>query len=495
MRLLERRRKTMSKAVMHVLSKDEIELVHQSSLKILAEVGVKIDSPSVLAMMEKAGAKVDKKKQTALLDERMVSKALKTAPRSVTLASRGGKDIVLPKDGVQLISTDGQPPAVFDVNTGKKRPSTLKDAIEFAVLCDALPEVDFIWPPVVATDMPSDKSSFYEFLATMAYTSKHVQHGATSAEEANFQVEVAAALLGSKEELRRRPIFSDVCTPITPLRYDQGEAEALVILSRAGIPMVHLTMGIAGQVTPVTVAGTLAIINAENLCGITISQAANPGAPGFYSSFSGVSDLRTGVFLCASPEGILMDAAAVEMAKHYGLPSCAGGPSTSSRTLSAEAGYQTAMTAMAGMLVGSDIMVGLGGLDRAGMISKEKVVMDSENWRWLERIRSGIVVDEGTIGMDAIKRQGPSGLFLSDPHTLKYMRKDVMIPQITGYHAGGEPDHSRDDLIEYAKKKTKEILSTHRPQLLSEEQAARVGKVAEKYGIMLKNGKQIFEHA
>jgi hypothetical protein len=75
------------------------------------------------------------------------------------------------------------------------------------------------------------------------------------------------------------------------------------------------------------------------------------------------------------------------------------------------------------------------------------------------------------------------------------MRKDVMIPQITGYHAGGEPDHSRDDLIEYAKKKTKEILSTHRPQLLSEEQAARVGKVAEKYGILLKNGKQIFEHA
>lgn len=485
----------MSKAIMRVLSRDEIELVHQNSLRILAEVGVKIDSPSVMAMMEKAGAKVDKKKQTAHLDERMVSQALKTAPRSVTLASRGGKDFTLPDDGVQLISPDGQPPAVFDIDKREKRASTLKDAIEFAVLCDALPEVDFVWPPVVATDMPSQKSSFYEFLATMAYTSKHVQHGATSPEEANFQVEVASAVLGSREDLKRRPIFSDVCTPITPLRYDQGEAEALVILSRAGVPMVHLTMGIAGQVTPVTVAGTLAVINAENLCGICISQTASPGAPGFYSSFSGVADLKTGVFLCASPEGILMDAAAVEMARHYGLPSCAGGPSNSSKTLSAEAGYQTSMTSMAGMLVGSDIMVGLGGMDRAGMISKEKIVMDCENWRWLERIRSGIAVDEGTLAFDAVKRQGPSGMFLSDPHTLKYMRKDLMIPQITGYHASGEPDYSRDDLIEYAKKRTKEIIATHKPRLLSKEEAGRVGKVAEKYGILLKSGKQIFEHA
>jgi len=485
----------MSKAMLHVLSRDEIELVHSSSLKILADVGVKIDSPSVLAMMEKAGAKVDKGKSTAHLDERMVLKALKSAPRSVKLASRGGRDFTLPDDGVQLISPDGQPPAVYDAATCKKRPSTLKDVIDFAVLCDALPEVDYIWPPVVATDMPSDRSSFYEFLATIAHSSKHVQHGATSAEEANFQVEVASAILGSKEELKKRPIFSDVCTPITPLRYDQGEAEALVILCRAGIPMVHLTMGIAGQVTPITVAGTLAVINAENLCGVTIAQTASPGAPGFYSSFSGAADLKSGVFLCASPEGILMDAAAVEMAKHYGLPSCAGGPSNSSKTLSVEAGYQSAMTAMAGMLVGSDINVGLGGLDRAGMLSLEKVVMDCENWRWLERIRAGITVDDGTMGLDAIKRQGPSGVFLSDPHTLRYMRKEIMIPQITGYHAPGKPDYSRDDLVEYAKKRTKEILATHKPPLLSKEEAARVAKVAEKYHILLKNGKQIFEHA
>lgn len=122
------------------------------------------------------------------MDERLVSQSLRSAPKRVKICSRRGVDYTIPDEGVQLVFTDGQPPAVFEVSTGKKRPSRLKDAIDFAILSDALPEVDFIWPPVVATDMPSDKSSFYEFLATIAYSSKHVQHGATSVEEANFQI-------------------------------------------------------------------------------------------------------------------------------------------------------------------------------------------------------------------------------------------------------------------------------------------------------------------
>ncbi len=332
------------------------------------------------------------------------------------------------------MSTDGQPPAVFDVSTGVKRASTLKDLIDLTVLADALPEVDFVWPPVVATDMPSDRSSFYEFLAAITHSSKHIQHGAASEKEARFQIEVASAIAGSEDALEARPIFSDVCTPISPLRYDAGEAEALVTLSRAGIPVVNLSMAIAGSVTPVTVAGSLAVVNAENLCGLTLTQLARRGAPSIYSSFSGVTDLRSGVFLCGTPEGVLLDAAAVEMARHYGLPSCAGGPSNTATSFGRGAGYQSMMTAMGASLVGADMMVGLGGLDRAGMVSAEKLVVDCEAWRWLERLRRGIEIDDATLGVDAIARQGPGGTFLSDPHTLRHMRKDLLVPQVTAHH-------------------------------------------------------------
>jgi len=484
----------MGRASITVLAKEDIEKVHECSLRILDEVGLKVESPAVLEMLGRAGARVDASKHTAYLGERMVSQALETTARPVRISSRGGEDYLLPQEGVQLVSPDGQPAAVLDLDTGKRRPSTLRDVIDFAILCDALPEVGYIWPPVVATDMPSERSSYYEFLATITHSSKHVQHGTISPEEAAFHIEVASAIAGSSDELRKRPIFSEVITPITPLRYDPGSADAMVVLARAGVPIVQLSMGIAGLVTPATVAGTLAVVNAENLAGITIAQVANPGSPSLYSSFCGVVDLRSGVFLCGTPESILMDAAAAEMARHYGLPSCAGGTTTSARAISAETGYQTAMSAMGGMLVGADMLVGLGGLDRDAMVSKEKLVMDCELWRWLKRLREGVLVDDATLGFDSVKRQGPGGAFLSDPHTLKYIRKDLMVPQVTAFHAPGDPGQVRDDLVEHARKRTKEILSTHKPALLSKEQGEKVAAIAKRHGIVLKDGQQVFAH-
>jgi len=484
----------MTRAKMSILSRNDIEQVHDASIRILSDVGVKIESPSVLTLFKKAGARVDEKKEIALLPERIVSDALRTVPKSIMICSRRGVDYTIPSDGVQLMSPDGQPPAVWDIDTCEKRPSKLMDLVNMSIVSDALPEVGHVWPPVVATDMPADRSTYFEFLASMAFTSKHIQHGAISAEEANYQIELAAAVLGSKEELKKRPIFSDVCTPISPLRWDKGEAEALVVLSQAGIPMAQLSMGIAGSVTPVSIAGTMAIVNAENLCGLTMTQLASQGAPSLYSSFSGVMDLKTGVFVCGAPEGVLMDCAAVELARHYKLPTLCGGFSNSSRTLSVESGSEGAMCAMGALLSGADMLVGLGGMDRAGMMCMEKIVLDAEVWRWLVRIRDGVQVDAGTLGFDAIKRQGPAGSFMSDPHTAKYMRKELLIPQFTSHHDAKRQGHSFDDLLEYSKKRTKEILATHKPQLFTEEEAARVGKVALKHGVVLKNGKHIFEH-
>ena len=485
----------MTIATMSVLTEKDIDKVHEASLRILADVGVKVESTAVRKTLKDAGARLNEEKEFVYLDESMVDRSIESAPKKVRICSRGGRDFVIPGEGVQIISTDGQPPAVFDAETGEKRASTLQDLKEMMILADALPEVGYIWPTVIANDMPTDRSSFYEFLTAIAYSSKHIQHGACSVEEANFQIDVCSAILGSKEKLKERPIFSDVSTPISPLRYDAGEADAIGVLARAGVPVVHLSMAIAGVVTPASVAGSLAIINAENLFGMTISQTASEGAPSIYSSFSGVMDLKSGVFLCGTPEGILMDSAAIQMAKRYGVPTCAGGPSNAARSLSSEAAAEGALTTMASLLAGADMMVGLGGVDRAGMISKEKMVMDCEAWRWLLRVREGIQINDSTLGVDAIARQGPGGSFLSDIHTAKHLRKEFMIPQVTTYHAKREPDRGEDELLTYAKARVKELLATHKPPLFDAETASKVGQVAKKYGILLKDGSQIFEHA
>src|SRR5512137_576004 len=103
----------MSKARMVVLSKNEIEMVHETSLRMLSEIGYKIDSPRVLKMLADAGVRTDEKKQLIFLDERLIKEALRTAPKSIKICSRSGKDYTIPQEGVQLVSPDGQPAAVF----------------------------------------------------------------------------------------------------------------------------------------------------------------------------------------------------------------------------------------------------------------------------------------------------------------------------------------------------------------------------------------------
>jgi trimethylamine--corrinoid protein Co-methyltransferase len=150
------------------------------------------------------------------------------------------------------------------------------------------------------------------------------------------------------------------------------------------------------------------------------------------------------------------------------------------------------MTAMASALAGADMLVGLGGLDRDGVFSAEKLVMDCEVWRWIERLRRGIELDEARFAVDAVKRQGPGGTFLSDPHTLRFMRTELMIPQVTSFHSPGEPDRSQDELRSYSRKRVGEILASHKPPLLEGEAASRVKEVAKRWGVVHKDGSHIF---
>ena len=110
-------------------------------------------------------------------------------------------------------------------------------------------------------------------------------------------------------------------------------------------------------------------------------------------------------------------------------------------------------------------------------------------------MRRGIDITDETLGLDAIARQGPGGTFLSDIHTAKCMRKELMIPQVTAYHVKREPDRTEDELVTFAIKRTKELLSTHEPPLLSGDVAEKVGEVAKRHGILMPDGSQVFEHA
>ena len=450
----------MAEAAFNPLTGAQEDAVHETSIRILEKVGIKVTSKPVLAMLKEHGAEVDEKEEVAKLPEALVMEALAKAPKEFAMCGRDrAYDLRLPADHPQGVN-DGQPTYMWDIDEQRKRASTINDLVDIAIVCDAMPEVELFWPEVVATDLPPEVSNCHEFVASLFFTGKHVQHGAGNLKDARFEIDAAAAIVGSEKELARRTIVSITHTPMTPLRYEAGDIDAVVEFAKAGLPVVHLSMAISGSVAPVSLAGTTTLVNAENLAGAVISELSAPGAPILYSSESGPMDMRTGVFLSGSTEGSLINAAGCQMARRYGLPSQVGGMAASGCRPGFEVGYQKAISGLIPAMAGADQVVGIGGFERSGCESLEQIVMDCELWRNILRAWRGVDVDETMIAFDAIARVGPGGYFMKDPHTLKYFRREVLLPKIAMLPA--EPESSGEPMKEAARTEAKRLLEEHR---------------------------------
>ena len=470
----------MARAVLNPLTREEEDTVHEESIKILEQVGIKVMSDPVLEMLAEHGADVDTKTKIARLSERMVKDALARAPKEFKMCGREkAKDLDLPaRDHVQGCN-DGQPTTVWDIDSQRKRKATVRDLMDLTVACDAMPEVDLYWPEVVANDIPPEVSNSHEYIASLISTSKHIQHGAGSMIDARFLIDAAAAVVGSRKELAKRPIASITHTPITPLRYERGDIDAVVEFARAGLPVVHLSMAISGSVCPVTLAGTIALVNAENLAGFVISELASPGAPVLYSSESGPMDMRTGVFLSGSTEGALINASGCQMARRYRMPSQVGGIAASGTMPGFEIGYQKAISALVPALAGADQIVGIGGFDRSGCESVEQIVMDCELWRNVLRAWQGVKVNRDTLGFDAIARVGPGGYFMKDIHTLRHFKSEVLLPKIAMRDAA--PEATEEPMRKAAREEARRILKEHKPAELDKTVRHELRALLKKY--------------
>jgi trimethylamine--corrinoid protein Co-methyltransferase len=210
-------------------------------------MGVLVRSASVLSMLEAAGASVDPRTRVAKMPESMVMEALDRAPKRFTLCARdSGNDVKLPAEGMPHLTTDGLALYMMDIDTGEQRNATIQDFACFARLADALDAIDFFWPIVTISDVPARCHSAYELWTAFENCSMHVQGDCTDALDARRQIELASAVAGGRDELRKRPLFSVATNPISPLSFDEGAVEAQVEFAKAGVPVLCHSMSMPG---------------------------------------------------------------------------------------------------------------------------------------------------------------------------------------------------------------------------------------------------------
>jgi trimethylamine--corrinoid protein Co-methyltransferase len=470
----------MAKAKTVFLDQHEMDIIHSQSIKSLQEIGIKVHSKPILEILEKNGASVDYKSLIAKIPEKMVNRALESVQKEFTLCGRDPKhDLKLPTKTYPWVTTSGLALFVKDYQTGEYRQSTRKDIAAFTRLGDAIDTIDFMWTAMTATDVVPLTHGPHELWTTMQNTTKHVQ-GVTSqsAEDAKVQIELAALVAGGKEELKKRPVFSVITCPIAPLTYEKGSIEAQVELSKAGIPVVSMSMTNGGASAPLPVAGMLVNANTENLGSIVISQMAAPGAPHVYCSESGPMNMATASIDYSLPEKSFLCIGLAQMAKRYGLPSLVADAGWGDEIEARVSGVLTPVTQLTGIMGGSDLITGFGCVDSAKGISFEQLIVDSYMWDCCKNFMHEVEISEERIGLYAVKEVGHGHDFLIHPHTLKYLRGEI-----------SAWDREKLDLLEMdakempaaANKIVKSILKSHKVESIANDLIEKGETILKKY--------------
>jgi trimethylamine--corrinoid protein Co-methyltransferase len=417
----------MARITAEYLDKNEINLIHDQSLKSLREIGIKVHSKPVLEILEKNGSSVDYDAMVAKIQEKMVHQALETVQKEFSLCARDpDRDLKVPTNSLPWMTTSGLAVFVNDYEAGKYRDSTRKDIASFTRLGDAVDCCDFLWTSLTAQDVLPLAHGPHELWVTMQNTTKHVQGvTAQSAEDAKVQIELAALIAGGKEELRKRPLFSVIACPIAPLTYERGSIEAQVELAKAGIPVASMSMSIGGLSAPFTVAGMLVNINTENLGSIVISQMAAPGAPHIYCSESAPMNLMMGNIDYSAVEKTFLSIGLKQMADRYNLPSLVADVGWGREVEGGIEDVMAPVNQLVGILSRSDIMTGLGAVDSAKGISFEQFIIDSYMWDCSKNYLHESQITEEKIGLEAVQEVGHGKDFLTHPHTIKHLRGEL----------------------------------------------------------------------
>lgn len=403
-----------------VLSKTEMELIHEKSLYLLENNGEIIESDEILEICKKAGFRVEG--QRVYYPREKVEAALKQAPKDFKLRGRDERKVFSIRDGGTKLA-----PALGPMNVledGRYRPTTMKDMVDFTILHETSSLMRTVGANMLRPrDLPLSPldNAMTRLAITLAYSTKPLQTFCEGGEISDKSFEMIKQFYGG---VRDEDVYAMICiSTASPFRLTQDTCETLLSFCRNNQLLWAQGSGMPGLTTPPTLAGTLLQGNAEKLGIITLSQTINPGNPVMYSLISMLSDLRYTSCVVATPESPYRMMAEKDMADFYGLPSLGTTGLADAKELDYQCGAEAFMMFYFAYHSNPDLVAqSLGVLDSYNTISYEKFIMDEENIQSILKLLSPVAVDEKRMKIDKILKAGPGGNYLA--RTDKAYRED-----------------------------------------------------------------------
>ncbi len=450
-----------------VLSREEVERIHEASMEILQTVGIKVDYGMARDLFRKAGAQVDDQAQSVRIPEKLVEWALKQAPGEFKLYGSDGKlEMQIGGEAVQFAAL-GTPTASLDLETGEHRPSSMADLLNHIKLIDGCENIHCSQMDVWPNDLPMTTIHSEAIHAWAHHSRKSFGMGCYGYLPTLDMMRMMAIAVGGKQELKKRPRFFGICSTVSPLQMTQIQVEGMMICAEYGQPVTMAPEGIAGTTAPVTLAGLLIQENANILAHITLAQIFRPGAPVLYGTVSTIANMRLGTVALGAVETGLITAASAQLAHRYGLPIRSVGGTTEAKTGDLQAGAERMATLLPAVLSGVHYITFAGTLDSSMLESDALLVMDDELAGMALRVKRGIEVNETSMAMDVIRKVGFSSNYITEKHTMQNFRHEHYLPKfMVRQPYESWKDEGGKSALDNAREKAREILANHQPREL-----------------------------
>ncbi|MBS1252108.1 MAG: Glycine betaine methyltransferase [Anaerolineales bacterium] len=448
------------------LTEDQIALLHEASLEIMARTGMRFHVKDALDLFRKAGASVSDG-NLVRIPPHLVEWALRTAPKNITIFDQTGRRTMSLGGYRSYFGVGSDCMHIYDPYTGERRRAVLEDVTRGVRLVDALPNLDFVMSMFTPSDVPADAYERHQMAVMLQESTKPIVYVGLEASSTVHAVEMASAVAGGLESLQCYPFVINYVNVTSAFQHNEESVQRLLYAAERNLPTIYAPSKIRGTIAPMTVAGALAVGNAGQLAGLVLSQLKREGAPFIRSKPGGDGlDMRSMVSLYGAPDG---GPFGWDLAHYYGVPTFGAAGCSDAKVFDAQAAAEAAMTLFENAVNGANLIHDIGYLDCAMTGSLELVLFSNEIIGWLRHYLRRLEISEETLALDLIHEIGPDGHFLETEHTYRHVREDWRPTLMDRLDHHRWAANGSTTLQQRANERVREIIENHRAEPLPED--------------------------
>ena len=459
---------------LEILTEEEVDVIHWGSLEVLERTGLNFLHERALKLFAENGCDVDFETNRVRMPSSLVEECIRKAPSSFNVKARDPKSD-LRIGGNRLYYLSGAAMRIVDLDTWEARPATLKELDEACVVLDALDSVHMIADTAPYTDIagvPAVMTNLVDTVSHVKNTAKITMSSGSHGSEI-FNVRIA------------KTIDADMLAFIgvsAPLTYQRDSCDAAFTQAEAAFPFYVIGSDMMGGTGPATIAGSLVTTNAEILAGLVLLQLVRPGTGIVAGDYTMPLNMRTGEPCFDDLASSLHTVAFNQVMRRYGIPTFANCPGMScSKKIDVQSGYERGMTSLAAALSGANIIVLHGSVYGEYTFHPAQAVLDDDIASWVGHFIEGMEVNDETLAIDLIEEVGPiPGSYLNKAHTRKWWKTQQFMPKVAERSSYPEwVKMGKTAALDYARQRSEEILRTHKPLPLPEDQDKRIDEIVK----------------